>query len=61
MPLGISPLFQRDMSYLLSGLGVVCQVDDILVYGKHQHVHNDHHEAVLKWHDEGGLTLNQTK
>ena len=43
MPFGITSapeFFQREMSILLRGLeGVVCQIDDILIYGRNQQEH----------------------
>ena len=51
MPFGINSapeFFQREMSALLRGLeGVVCQIDDILVFGKNQQVHDENLEPLL--------------
>ena len=47
------------MSALLRGLeGVVCHIDDILVYRKNQQEHDEHLEAVLKRLADAELTLN---
>lgn len=65
LPFGISSApehFQRRMSELLSGLpGVVCQMDDILVFGKDQVDHDKHLEAVLKRVQASNLTLSLQK
>ena len=50
------------MSELLSGLeGVLCQMDDILVFGKDQSEHDTGLSAVLTRIQEAGATLNQEK
>ena len=65
MPFGITSapeFFQREMSTLQRGLeGVVCQIDDILVYGKDQREHNKRLEAVLKRLTDAEFTLNPVK
>ena len=52
LPFGISSapeLFQRRMSRILDGLeGVVCLIDDVLVFGKSQEEHNARLLAVFK-------------
>ena len=52
LPFGISSapeVFQRRMSRILEGLeGVVCQIDDILVFGKDQEEHDRRLYQVLK-------------
>ena len=54
--------FQRRMSEILQGLnGVVCLVDDILVYGNTQEQHDTHLMAVLQRIRESGLTLSKDK
>ena len=54
--------FQRRMSTILSGLGgVVCQADDILIYGKSQEEHDQNLQNVLQKLRETGLTLNKDK
>ena len=50
------------MSEILQGLnGVVCLVDDILVYGNTQEQHDTHLMAVLQRIRESGLTLSTDK
>ena len=50
------------MSEILQGLnGVVCLVNDILVYGNTQEQHDTHLMAVLQRIQESGLTLGQEK
>ena len=41
--------------------GVVCLIDDILVFGKDQQEHDDRLCAVMKRLQEAGLTLNGAK
>ena len=54
--------FHRWMSAILRDLeGVVCLIDDILVYSKTQQEHDDRLHAVLKRLEEAGLTLNKEK
>ena len=65
LPFGITSapeLFQRRMSEILQGLdGVVCLIDDILVYGKNQEEHDTHLTAVMERIGAAGLTLNREK
>ena len=65
LPFGISSppeLFQRRMSRILDGLeGVVCLIDDILVFGKSQEEHNAWLQAVFKRLEEANVTLNGAK
>ena len=65
LPFGITSApehFQRRISEILQGLnGVVCLVDDILVYGNTQEEHNTHLLAVLQRIKEAGLTLSKDK
>ena len=50
------------MSQVLDGLeGVVCLLDDVLVYGATQAEHNTNLEAVVKRIEEAGITLNREK
>ena len=50
------------MSEILQGLnGVVCLVDDILVYGNTQEEHNTHLMTVLQQIKDAGLTLSKEK
>ena len=65
LPFGISSApehFQRTMSGILTGLqGVVCQMDDILVYGSTQEEHDHRLEQVLTKLQAAGITLNKEK
>ena len=46
------------MSEILTDLpGVVCQMDDILVFGKTQDEHDKHLKAVLRQIEEANVTL----
>ncbi len=65
LPFGISSApehFQRRMNTILEGLqGVVCLVDDVLVYGSTPENHDVHLHAALKRIETAGVTLNQEK
>ena len=65
LPFGISSApehFQKRMSAILSGLpGVLCQMDDIVVFGRNTAEHNHNVEAVLKCIQDAGATLNWDK
>ena len=65
LPFGISSApehFQKRMSAILSGLeGVVCQMDDVLVFGRDQTEHDTRLTAVLKLIESAGATLNPDK
>ena len=65
MPFGISAapeFFQRQMSKVLEGLeGVVCMMDDMLVFGKDREEHDGRLERVMKRIAEAGMTLNKKK
>jgi len=65
LPFGISSapeIYQREMQKVLVGLeGVVCQMDDILVYGVSQEEHDTRLRKVLKKLLEAGITLNGEK
>ena len=65
LPFGISSApehFQRRMHSLLEGLdGVVCVMDDILVFGKTKQDHDNRLQAVLKQLSSAGVTLNSKK
>ena len=65
LPFGISSApehFQRRMSELLTGLqGVLCQMDDILVFGKDQAEHDQRLEAVLRRIEDASVMLNPQK
>ena len=50
------------MSKVLEGLdGVVCQVDDVLVFRKDQAEHDTRVIAALEWIEKAGVTLNKDK
>ena len=65
MPFGISNApehFQNRMSKILSQLdGVLCLMDDVLVFGKDQTEHDKRMKAVLQKIETGGVTLNPSK
>ena len=65
LPFGISSApehYQKRMSAILSGLdGVVCQMDDVLVFGKDQLEHDTRLTNVLKCIEQAGATLNPDK
>jgi predicted HAD superfamily phosphohydrolase YqeG len=47
------------MAETLEGIeGVICHMDDVLVHGKDQNLHDAHLEAVLQKLKETGITLN---
>ena len=54
--------FQQRMSDILCGLeGVVCLVDDVLVFGETQTEHDKHLLQGLRRLEKAGLTLNREK
>ena len=54
--------FQRRMSRILEGLeGVLCQMDDVLVYAETQSTHDGRLWKVLKRLEENGVTLKTEK
>ena len=65
LPFGISSApeyFQKQMQKILSGLeGVVCEMDDILVFGEDQKQHDRRLLAVLRRLEKAGVTLNADK
>ena len=65
LPFGIcsaQEVFQKRMSKILEGIdGVVCQVDDVLIYGKTDEEHDARLEQALKRIEEAGTTLNREK
>ena len=65
MPLGICSApehFQKRMSMILSQLdGVLCLMDDVLVFGKDQTEHDKRLKAVLHKIETAGVTLNPSK
>ena len=62
LPFSISSapeLYQRQMTEILTGLPtVVCQMDDILIFGKNQTEHDQHLEAVLQRIQDANGMLN---
>ena len=65
LPFGITSApehFQRRMSSILRGTaGVVCLMDDVLVYGESQEEHDERLLVVMKRLQDAGLTLNKEK
>lgn len=65
LPFGISSapeIFQREMQKVVMDLpGVVCQMDDILIYGSDQTEHDERVRRVLQRLEETGITLNKEK
>jgi transposase InsO family protein len=65
LPFGITSApehFQRRMSEILEGLeGVICNIDDTLIYAKTQEEHDIRLKAALKRLQEAGVTLNKEK
>ena len=55
-------LFQKRVSNILEGLqGVVCQIDDVLVFGATRKEHDDRLIAVMRRLESAGVTLNLGK
>ena len=65
LPFGISSApehFQKRMSNILKGInGVVCQMDDVLVFGSTKEEHDARLTDVLKRIANAGVTLNRDK
>ena len=65
MPFGISSapeFFQREMEKILKGLeGIICLMDDILVYGKTVAEHWNRLHRVLRRIEKSGMTLREEK
>ena len=65
LPFGITSApehFQRKMCGILSDLeGVICLIDDVLVYGKTEQEHDQCLKATLRRISEAGLTLSKEK
>ena len=65
MPFGISSApkhFQKRMSKILLGLhGVLCLIDDVMVFGSDTKEHNERLTAALKRIETTGVTLNPIK
>ena len=65
LPFGISSapeLFQRRMNQVLEGLdGVLCQMDDVLIFGANKAEHDARLTKVLERLEDTGVTLNPDK
>ena len=65
LPFGITSapkFFQKKMSAILTNLdGVVCMIDDILIYGRNQEEHDKRLSDVLNKLQQAGVTLNKEK
>ena len=64
LPFGISSapeIFQRRMNDLSGLPGVLCHVDDILIYGKYVAEHESRLHATLERIQAAGVTLNESK
>ena len=65
LPFGISSApehFQKRMSRILEGLeGVLCLIDDVLIFGKDQKEHDERLLAVMDRIKAAGVTLNRNK
>ena len=65
LPFGITSApeyFQKKMSAVVDGLqGVLCLIDDILIFGKNKEQHDQSLFAALKKLQEAGVTLNAEK
>lgn len=65
LPFGISSApehFQKRMETLLAGLpGVLCQMDDVLIFGSTQEEHDERLESVLQRFEKANMTLNDEK
>ena len=65
LPFGISSApehFQRRMGEILEGQeGVLCHMDDVLIFGRNQLEHDTRLHSALQRVQEAGLTLNQDK
>ena len=65
LPFGISSapeLFQSRMNRILQGLeGVLCHMDDVLIFGSNMAEHNTHLDATLQRLQAAGVMLNRNK
>ncbi|XP_043234595.1 uncharacterized protein K02A2.6-like [Amphibalanus amphitrite] len=65
LPMGITlapEIYQRKMTELLTGLeGVICSMDDVLVFGRDEKEHDQRLKAVLERIKASGLKLNKEK
>jgi len=54
--------FQRQMEKILRGLqGVLCHMDDVLIFGRTKEEHDTRLESALRPIEAAGVTLNRTK
>ena len=65
LPMGVSlapEIYQRKMTELLTGLeGVICSMDDVLVYGTKEANHDERLRKVMERIRQSGLKLNKAK
>lgn len=65
LPFGLSSsseYFQKRMSQILEGIeGVLCQTDDVLIFGQTEHEHDSRLRTVLNKLEQANLTLNPSK
>lgn len=65
LPFGIASApehYQRRMSMILDGVqGVVCHMDDVLIWGQDQQQHDSRLHTVLRKLQDAGVTLNMEK
>ena len=65
LPFGIScapELFQKRMNTILEGLeGMVCLMDNVLIFGSNQDEHNTRLMAIPQQLEKAGMTLNFQK
>ena len=62
LPFGTTEYFQKKMSSILEGLeGVLCLMDDVLIFGKDQKEHDSRLTAALEKIQAAGVTLNKDK
>ena len=65
LPFGITSapeFFQQKISTILANLeGVVCMIDDVLIFGHNQEEHDQRLKVVLSKLQKAGVTLNKTK
>ena len=63
LPFGISSgpeVFHREMTRILEGIpGVICDIDDVLVFGRNQQEYDSRLRIVLQKMKEAGVTLNE--
>ena len=64
LPFGITSapdIFQRALSQILVGIfGVICPMDNVLIHGQAQAIHDDTVHKVLMTFSKAGITLNKT-